>query len=150
MWQQEDVRTNGELRRSPALSHGLRDVEAGSVETCVISADGTEVEEALRPDERGLLERIDAALKAHAGFCAAYPGAPLVRADSNHELRYQHQGGITQLWARSNGQARSGFLVDVRSGKYWGTYTRASAAPPDVVVDPVWALPELRQPSSVL
>lgn len=117
-------------------------IDGQEVEICVISADGTEVGEALRPDERGLLGKIDSALRADAGFCAAYPGARLVRVDSNHELRYQHQGGITEPWC-SDVQARSGFLVDVRSGKYRGTYTRASAARPDVVVDPVWALPEL-------
>ncbi|BBL73236.1 hypothetical protein [Methylomagnum ishizawai] len=97
-------------------------IDGQEVEICVISADGTEVEEALRPDERGLLGRIDAALKAHAGFCAAYPGARLVRVDSNRGLgdrdegrsylRYQHQGGITELW----GNAADGVGVDLERG----------------------------------
>jgi len=87
-------------------------INGQEAEICVIAADGTEVAEALRPDERGLLERIDAALKADAGFCAACPGARLVRVDSNQGLgdreegrfylRYQHQGGgITELWGNA-------------------------------------------------
>lgn len=98
-------------------------INGQEAEVCVIAADGTELGEALRPDERALLDRIDAALKADAGFRAACPGARLVRVDSNRGLgdreegrfylRYQYQGGgITELW----GNAADGVGVDLKLG----------------------------------
>lgn len=67
-------------------------INGQEAEICVIAADGTEVAEELRPEERGLLERIDTTLRADAGFCAACPGARLVRVDSNRGLGDGEEG----------------------------------------------------------
>lgn len=91
-------------------------INGQAAEICVIAADGTELDEGLTPKERDLLERLDAALQADAGFQAAHQGAALVRVDSNRGLadgdegrfylRYKHKAGMAEFWGNVGGKAR--------------------------------------------
>lgn len=79
-----------------------------SVEVAIIAADGASLNETLTPREAWTVEAVDAFLKHHAEFQAAYPGATLVRVDSNrgvadnrqgrYYLRYQYHTGATEFW----------------------------------------------------
>ena len=78
------------------------------VEVIIIAADGTTLNEGLTPREQWTVQAVDAFLKGNAEFQAAYPGAQLVRVESNrgvqenrqgrYYLRYHHDGGVTEFW----------------------------------------------------
>jgi hypothetical protein len=97
-------------------------INGQAVEICVIAEDGSELAEGLTAHERELLERIDATLRADAGFKAAHAEAKLVRVDSNRGLadtdegrfylRYQHQGGMAEFW----GNLADVLTVDIKGG----------------------------------
>jgi hypothetical protein len=97
-------------------------INGQAVEVCVIAAGGTEAAEELQQGERELLEKIDAALRADAGFAKAFPEARLVRVDSNRGqadrdagrfyLRYQHKAGIAEFW----GNLADVLTVDLKGG----------------------------------
>lgn len=97
-------------------------INGQTVEVCVIAEDGSELAEALTATERGLLDRMDAALRADPAFRAEYQDAALVRVDSNRGLgdgdfgrfylRYRHQGGMAEFW----GNVGDAVSVDVENG----------------------------------
>ena len=97
-------------------------INGQAVEVCVIAADGNEAADGLQQGERELLAKIDAALRADAGFAKACPDARLVRVDSNRGfadrdagrfyLRYQHKAGMAEFW----GNAADVLTVDIKGG----------------------------------
>jgi hypothetical protein len=99
-------------------------INGQDIDAVTIAADGTEAADGLQPSERDLLAKIDAALKADAGFAKACPDARLIRIDSNRGftdrdagrfyLRYQHKGkgGMAEFW----GNAADTTTVDMKGG----------------------------------
>ena len=79
-----------------------------AVEVAILGADGTTLNETLTPREAWTVQAVDAFLKGNAEFQATYPGATLVRVDSNrgvqenrqgrYYLRYQYDHGATEFW----------------------------------------------------
>ena len=100
-------------------------INGQAVEVCIIAENGTELAESLTPAERGLLERMDAALKADAEFQMAHSDAMLVRIESNRGmadvdegrfyLRYRHKGGMAEFWGNVGSEAG----VDFEKGMVW-------------------------------
>jgi hypothetical protein len=78
------------------------------VEVAIIAADGAMLDELLTPREAWTAQAVDAYLNRNAEFQAAYPGAKLVRVESNrgiaenrhgrYYLRYQYDHGATEFW----------------------------------------------------
>lgn len=90
------------------------------VEIVVITADGkTDPVAALDSREAATVQAVDLALRADAGFQAAYPGAVLERIDSmrgvdeqrngRYYLRYRHAGGVTEFWGHVGKQPKLDF-----------------------------------------
>ncbi|HYQ90753.1 MAG TPA: hypothetical protein VES89_01425 [Candidatus Competibacteraceae bacterium] len=79
-----------------------------TVDVAIIAADGATLQETLTPREAWTVQAVDAVLKQNAEFQAAYPGATLVRVESNrgvadnrqgrYYLRYQSDHGATEFW----------------------------------------------------
>lgn len=99
-------------------------INGQDIEVCIIATDGSELAEDLQPGEREWLAKIDAALRADAGFAKACPKATLERIDSNRGLadrgegrfylRYSHQGkgGMAEFWGNTADVAS----VDIQKG----------------------------------
>lgn len=89
------------------------------VEVILIAADGATLNEALTPREQWTVQAVDAFLKDNAEFQAAYPGAQLVRVESNrgvqenrqgrYYLRYHHDGGATEFWGHLSAKPKFDF-----------------------------------------
>src|SRR5713101_8654993 len=80
-----------------------------NIEVVVIGPDGkADATATLTEREVATVEAVDATLHANEQFRTAYPGAKLVRVDSNrgvdekrngrYYLRYKHQTGGTEFW----------------------------------------------------
>ena len=73
----------------------------------------------LTPREAWTVGAVDACLKDHAEFQAAYPGATLVRVESNrgvaenrqgrYYLRYQYDHGATEFWGYLSSKSKFDF-----------------------------------------
>ncbi len=95
-------------------------LNGATVEIVVINAEGkTETDALLTAREITTVETVDAAVRADAGFQAAYPGAVLERIDSmrgvaetrngRYYLRYRYAGGVTEFWGHVGQQAKIDF-----------------------------------------
>lgn len=83
-------------------------LNAQAVEVTIIAADGATLPETLTPRETWTVQAVDAYLKGNAEFQSTYPGATLVRVESNrgvqenrhgrYYLRYQYDHGATEFW----------------------------------------------------
>ncbi len=98
-------------------------INGHDVDVVVIAADG-------KPDPQALLDArevatiaaVDTTLHANAQFKSTYPGAQLVRVESNrgvnehrqgrYYLRYQHTGGTAEFW----GHVAKTASVDFKKG----------------------------------
>ena len=79
-----------------------------AAEVAIIAADGATLDEPLTPREAWTVQAVNAVLKQNAEFQAAYPGATLVRVESNrgvaenrqgrYYLRYRYDKGTTEFW----------------------------------------------------
>ena len=99
-------------------------INGQEIESVIISEDGIELPETIDPKERDLLAKIDTAIRTNGGFIKAFPGAKLVRIDSNRGLadqdegrfylRYLHEGkgGVAEFW----GNAADVTRVDIDTG----------------------------------
>ena len=94
-----------------------------SAEVAIIAADGATLTETLTPREAWTVEAVDAFLKQNAEFQAAYPGATLMRVESNrgvqenrqgrYYLRYHHDGGATEFWGHLSAKPKFDFKKGV-------------------------------------
>lgn len=82
------------------------------VEIVVIASDGTDGGKILSPEEFTLLSAVRAALEGHEDFLAHYPGAKLVRVDSNQGEKMTSKGRLYLRYAQE-GKAPS---------EWWGCY----------------------------
>lgn len=97
-------------------------INGQAIDVAIIAADGTEVADTLKADEKELLAKIDKTLKADPRFQTACPDARLARIDSNRGLadrdegrfylRYQHQRGTVEFW----GNVADAQKVDMEQG----------------------------------
>jgi hypothetical protein len=125
-------------------------INSQTVEVATIAADGATLDEPLTPRDAWTVEAVDAFLRQNAEFQAAYPGATLVRVESNrgvadnrqgrYYLRYRYDTGATEFWGYLSRQPTFDFKRGVvgvvatpetrpRHDTYWLGHVRADAIP---------------------